>query len=155
MLALVVALLCATAALSACSNSKGKEVSALDVKVGDCLTPPSTVKAELSKLTIVPCSDPHTQEAYAIVQYTTGDGTTADANATFPGADALTSFANSSCAQRYADYVGVPYTDSSLFFTFLMPSARGWESADDRAVVCLVTTTGGQQLTASVKNSKQ
>lgn len=153
--ALAAAGLAAIAALSGCSDSKGKEISALDVKVGNCLSPPDTVKAELSKLTIVPCSEEHTQEAYAIVQYSTGGDSPADANASYPGSDALTSFANSACAQHFADYVGVPYTDSSLFFTFLLPSARGWETANDRSVICLVTTTGGQQLTDSIKDSKR
>jgi len=151
----IIAAALAIAALSGCTDSRGKEISALDVKVGDCLTPPDTVKAELSKLTILPCSDDHTQEAYAIVRYSTGSGSPADANAPYPGSDALTSFANSACAQRFADYVGIPYTDSTLFFTFLLPSARGWETADDRSIICLVTTTGGQLLSGSIKNSQR
>ena len=38
------------------------------------------------------------------------------------------------------------YLDSSLFFTYLLPSARGWEESNDRSVICFVTTTG-QELT--------
>jgi hypothetical protein len=136
------------------SDSPGKETSAFDVKVGDCLTPPEALKAEVSKLTILPCTVGHTQEAYAVVDYSTAADAKLEKAATYPGSDVLTTFANSTCAQRYADYVGVPYTDSSLFFTFLLPSARSWESGDDRTVICFVTTTG-QQLTASVKNSKR
>jgi len=144
------------AALVACGGSDGKEVSAFDVKVGDCLTPPSTVKAEISKLTIRPCSEPHTEEAYAIVDYATTDSSgqsTGDIG--YPGSDALTTYANSVCAERFAGYVGVPYTDSSLYFTFLLPSARSWQSANDRSVICFATTTGGQSLTGSIKNSKR
>ena len=46
------------------------------------------------------------------------------------------------CAQNFQSYVGISYLDSSLFFTYLLPSARGWEQSKDRAVICFVTTTG-------------
>jgi hypothetical protein len=72
----------------------------------------------------------------------------------YPGEDVLTTFAQGSCAQKYGQYVGVSYLDSALFFTFLLPSARSWEQAQDRNVLCFVTTTGGK-LKASVKNSKR
>ena len=49
------------------------------------------------------------------------------------------------CAQDFENYVGISYLDSSLFFTYLLPSARGWEQdRTDRAVVCFVTTTGAE-----------
>jgi hypothetical protein len=40
-----------------------------------------------------------------------------------------------------------------LFYTYLLPSVRSW-AANDRTVVCLVTTTG-QQLTASMKGARR
>ena len=66
----------------------------------------------------------------------------------------LSAFAQGACAQHFTGYVGVDYLDSSLFFTYLLPSARSWESDDDRDVICFVTTTGGT-LTGSVKGSKK
>jgi hypothetical protein len=66
----------------------------------------------------------------------------------------LTTFAQGACAQRFTDYVGVNYLDSKLYFTYLLPSARSWEQDADRNVTCFVTTTGNQ-LTATVKGSKQ
>lgn len=146
------------ALLSGCGlfgdKKPGKDISAFDVKVGQCFTPPTDLKAELSTLRALPCNEEHTQEAYALVPYSTADDGSIDPGAQYPGADVLTAFADSTCAQRYADYVGVPYTDSSLFFTYLLPSARGWEAERDRTVICFVTTTG-EKLTSSVKNSKR
>ena len=133
------------------SKSAGTAVSVFDVKPGQCFDPPGAVKSELSKLTSVPCDQPHTQESYASVPYTAKDGSEASA---YPGDAALKVFADGACAQRYAGYVGKDYLDSSYFFTYLLPSARGWEQQKDRNVLCFVTTTG-QQLTASVKNSKR
>ena len=49
-------------------------------------------------------------------------------------------------------YVGVDYLDSSLFYTYLLPSARSWDD-DDRSVVCFVTSPG-EPLQRSVKGSR-
>jgi hypothetical protein len=133
------------------SASEKAAVSVFDIKPGQCFNPPTKVKSELSKIDSVPCGQPHTEEAYASVGYLNKDGSEASA---YPGDAALKLFADAACAQHYADYVGKDYLDSSYFFTYLLPSARGWEQQKDRNVVCFVTTTG-QQLTASVKNSKR
>ena len=65
----------------------------------------------------------------------------------------LKDFADGSCAAEFAAYVGVDYRDSSLFFTYLLPSARSWEQGDDRAVTCFITTTGAP-LSESVRDSQ-
>ena len=153
---LLAALLTVAVLVSGCgwfrgSKSERASVPVFDVKPGQCFNPPSTVKAELSKLNSVPCDQPHTEEAYASLPYLDKDGSEASA---YPGSAALKLFADAACAQHYGDYVGKDYLDSSYFFTYLLPSARGWEQQKDRNVLCFVTTTG-QQLTASVKNSKR
>jgi Septum formation len=151
----VAALLAVAVVTSACGvlgSGKAKSaVSVFDIKPGQCFNPPATIKAELSKLSTVACSQPHTEESYADVQFTSANG--GDAS-NYPGNALLKSFADGTCAQHYTDYVGKDYLDSSYFFTYLLPSARGWEQHKDRSVVCFVTTTG-QPLTASVKGSKR
>ena len=52
----------------------------------------------------------------------------------YPGDDVLETFAQGACAQRFAGYVGVDYLDSTLFFTYLLPSARSWEQ--DETATC-------------------
>lgn len=131
------------------SSASGKNVSTFKLKPGECAVPPAQVKAELSTLRVVGCTQPHTEEAYAVVKYT-GAGAATGSN--YPGDAPLTKFANGICAARYQGYVGVAYPDSSLFFTYLLPSPRSWQD-DDRSVVCFVTTTG-QQLKKSVKDSR-
>lgn len=142
--------------LAACSGGSShkvvtKSTSVFNVQPGECFQTPKDVKTELSDLSRTSCSAPHTQESYAIVPYAVAVGTTDPA---YPGNDALTAFAQGRCAQQFTGYVGVDYLDSSLFFTYLFPSTRGWEQDDDRKIVCFVTTTGAQ-LTASVKGSKK
>jgi hypothetical protein len=148
----VAAVTCLLPVIAACSSSsQGAKESVFSVSPGQCFQAPSSVQAELSSLKRVPCSDQHTREAYSIVDYTAPAGAATDA---YPGSDALSTFAKGSCAQHYRAYVGVDYLDSSLFFTYLFPSARSWEQDDDRKIICFVTTTGAP-LVGSVKGSKK
>lgn len=150
----VIALVTVTA--SACGlfggdDSPGEEVSVFSVKAGQCFLAPQKVQAQLSSLDKVSCKTAHTQEAYAVVPFQEPEGTKSSG---FPGNDALATFAKGACAAEFADYVGVDYRDSKLFFTYLLPSARGWEQNADHEVVCFITTTG-KKLNATVKGSKK
>lgn len=145
--------------LSGCSWVKGvfggeetvaTDISVFDIKPGQCFNPPSEVKAEVATLSEVPCTTEHLQEAYARVDYVPPDGAEVGA---FPGGPALTTFAHKACQAQFQDYVGVIYQNSKLYYTFLLPSARGWESDGDRTVVCFITSTG-EKRTESVKGSK-
>ena len=150
---LVTSLIGAVLVVTACSGSSkygSVSVSVFSARPGQCFTSPGAVHAELSKITRTPCSRPHNQEAYALVAYTAPDGSTPSA---YPGTDPLSQFAQGACAERFQSYVGVNYLDSTLFFTYLLPSPRSWE-ADDRNVICFITTTGGT-IKSSVKNSKK
>lgn len=137
-------------------KSDAQSESVFTVRPGQCFLTPGKVQAQLSSLKRVPCSAKHTREAYAKVDYTAGSGGSGGSGSAsaYPGSDALSTFAQGACAQRFAGYVGIDYLDSSLFFTYLMPSARSWEQQDDRAITCFVTSTGGT-LTGSVRGSKR
>jgi hypothetical protein len=132
-------------------HSDVTSVSVLDVQVGQCFTPPKDIVQQLSDLQSVPCSASHTMEAYAAVDYRAPGAASAPAD--YPGDAALTTFADGTCAARYADYVGIDYRDSTYFYTYLLPSPRSWQDKD-RSVVCFITTTG-QPLTTSLKGAKK
>jgi hypothetical protein len=142
--------------LVGCSHSKSSSgTSVFNMKLGNCLVPPTDIKAEITSVKVVPCTVAHTQEVFAFVNYgaTAKSGATTSTSDAFPGTAALRTFADGACLQQFANYVGVDYRDSSLFYTYMLPSARSWSSHNDRGIVCLVTTTG-QHLTASVKGSR-
>lgn len=130
---------------------KTDSVSVFDAQVGDCFVAPADVKAQLADLTKVPCDSPHQQELYAVVEYQE-DGS--DKDDPYPGEGTLDTFAKGECAAAFGEYVGIAYPDSGMWMTYLLPSARSWQQGDDRSVQCFVTTTG-EELTASVKGSKQ
>lgn len=137
----------AAGGVSGCSSSKspGADLSVFHLRVGQCILPPSSVKAELSSVKVVSCRTPHTGEVYSLVKDPGGDN--------YPGTSALQTFANGACLDDFSKYVGVDYRDSSLFFTYLLPTIRSWSSGD-HTVDCVVTTTG-QRLSKSVKGSKE
>ena len=145
----------ALGALTGCSffgkNDKTTVVSVLKAKPGDCLVAPTAITAEVTNLTVVPCSQPHEQEVYALATYPLPAGT--EKTAAYPGEAVLKAYADGACLGAFAGYVGSDYRDSSLFFTYLLPSARGWQAGDDRDVTCVITTTGAKR-TSSVKGSK-
>ena len=135
------------------SDTTGPQTSSVnvfEVKIGQCFNPPADVKVELSNLTALPCNEPHSQESYALLDYQPPNGVTVSG---YPGTDALDSFAQGACAQAFAAYDGISYLDSTLFFTYLLPSARSWEQGADKTILCLITTTGAP-LTSSVKGKK-
>jgi hypothetical protein len=158
LLALAFALLTSGCGWFGGSAAAQTSTSVFDVKPGECFVAPKAVNAELSDLSQVPCTQPHTQEAYALVTYQAGSAAPNSAaspgGAPYPGGDVLDKFAKGACAEHFTGYVGVDYLRSSLYYTYLMPSARSWQQDDDRTVLCFVTTTGGT-LTASVKGSRK
>ena len=114
---------------------KPQAVPVLKVSIGQCFaTPPQ--ESELTDLESLPCDVSHRQEAYALLDYQQPAGVQGDA---YPGDALLTNYANAACAEAFEPYVGVSYLNSSLYFTFLIPSARGWQESGDRTVTCFIT----------------
>lgn len=135
---------------AACSGSDdATKVSIFDLEVGDCVRAADEVTAEVETVERVGCEAGHELELYSEVAFTTETG---DAGP-FPGDAALVTFADGVCAERFEEYVGIDYRDSALYFTYLLPSARGWDQGPDTSVLCFVTTTG-EQLTATVRGSQ-
>lgn len=149
--ALLLAAVATVTSVAGCGGSSGGDgTSVFRVKAGQCFQSPKKVQAELTKLSRVSCTSGHTQEAYAVVTYTgNGSGFTDE----YPGDTVLKTYADGVCAQKFSSYVGVDYQDSTLFFTYLLPSARGWQQSHDRKIICFVTTTGAL-LHKSVKGTK-
>lgn len=141
-------------ALSGCSffgnQKQARTVPVLSVRPGECLVAPKAIVAEIKDLSVVPCTQPHQQEVYALQAYPLPAGS--EKSAAYPGEAVLKSFADGACLGAFSSYVGSDYRDSSLFFTYLLPSARGWQAGEDRNVTCVITTTGGTR-TSSVKGS--
>lgn len=126
--------------LAACANA-----SVLDLKVGDCLQLPTASQA--TTITSAACTSSHEAEVSALVPTDPQD-----ADAPFPGEQALSAQAETACVDSFEGYVGAPYLSSNLDVTWLTPTQSSWAEGD-RTIVCLVHAMDAQTLTSSVKDS--
>jgi hypothetical protein len=136
----VVVLAATVPALSGCGLFGDDEPEGVrTIQPGQCFQVPEEVEEQVADLDEVPCDEPHDREAFAVISYEPPDDET-DGDV-FPGDDALTVFADGRCAEAFGDYTGVPYLDSDLFFTYLLPSPRSWQDGD-REVICFAFDPG-------------
>lgn len=123
-------------------TSKGK-VSAYEVRVGDCSA--AELKEETVDIELLPCSEPHTHEAYFVVEHPDGP---------YPGSTAIETFAEQQCVGSFSDYVGIELSESRFFFTYLYPSVSTWNDDKDRQIVCFVVSRD-EPIVGSVKGLAQ
>lgn len=93
---------------------------------------------------LVECALIHDNEVYFVGEMDEATSTP------FPGADAVTEFADSTCFDAFEDYVGQQYELSALEIGYLIPTEESWLLAD-REVVCFVFSRSGPELEGSVE----
>lgn len=147
---LSVAALLALAVLAGCSRGPDEAeredgaivaagaVDVFGVRVGDCLDLDATdaTAAQITDLAAIPCTQPHRHEVFHV-----GDVTGVDV---YPGPSELASTSDGMCLGAFEDYVGVPYLDSDVQFTYLYPSLASWQDEEDREIVCILVSTSPQ-----------
>lgn len=115
-----------------------------DLVVGDCVLSPGN-QLYLDTVETTSCDEPHDFEVYAV-------GTIMDEGSNvFPGAGRVTTRAEQGCYDAFAPYVGAPYENSSLDFSYIRPTETGWLWGDED-YHCLVSSPDGP-LTESVRGS--
>jgi hypothetical protein len=124
----------------------GGSISVFQLRPGDCLDPGTEAAGEVDTIQAVPCDDPHTQEVFAVLDYPADEG---DA---YPGEADIREFADASCLEAFGEYTGSDYADSTLYFSYLRPSADSWKNTDDRQVVCVIVAKD-EQMTGSVRDT--
>lgn len=123
------------------ADGPGAEPFRLGLEVGDCFDRPSD--PDVGSVSAVPCRRPHDLEVFAVFDL--------EADGPYrPGAVATR--AGNGCAERFADYVGVPQDSSGLLIVPYAPDALGWGEGD-RTVSCAVQLADGR-LEGSVRGSE-
>jgi hypothetical protein len=126
-------------------TAAGQE-DAFALAVGDCVADPALNgddTTEVSDVGVVPCSDPHDTEVFAVFDLADGE---------YPGDETVTTDADQGCYKEFATFVGVTYEESELDYYFLTPTQESWNAIDDREVACLVGLPG-EQVTGSLQGS--
>ena len=114
--------------------------------VGMCLDFGPEVGAEVLELPTIDCSEPHSHEIFAVV---VSDATV------YPGKKALETTAQAKCLGRFEEFVGISAFDSTLFYSWLVPTLNTWDRNDDREIICVVGDGTGAPLRGSVRNSNR
>jgi hypothetical protein len=110
------------------------------LQVGDCLNDLDFDSEAISEGTGVPCSEPHVYEVY----YETF----------FEGLDleSIKAKGDQVCQDAFESYVGVPYSDSILYYSILHPSPESYQDGD-REITCLLVNEDGSPVSGSLKGS--
>jgi hypothetical protein len=102
-------------------------VTATDVKVGDCLAQiPDGEK--VVRVQTVSCDQPHAGEVFAVIMMPDGD---------FPGQAEVEAY-HEKCSPELSSYSPAAMTDDSVQLYVLYPTADTWANGD-RAVTCIAT----------------
>jgi hypothetical protein len=110
-------------------------VNVFDLEVGDCLADSMpTGGEEVVTVETVPCSEPHSEEIYAVVTLPEGD---------FPGEEAVFAQADEGCTAEFESFVGLPYEESVLYYNYLYPYDEQSWNGGYRWVTCSVYDPAG------------
>jgi hypothetical protein len=97
----------------------------------------------------VDCSVPHQVEMYH--RFDVGGA----AGAPYPGEAVIEPQASAGCTATFNGYVGLPYEQSRLRFTYFYPSPESWQQGD-RSVICLLLGTQVDEMfTRSMAGSRE
>jgi hypothetical protein len=122
------------------------DVDAFEIRLGDCFNDGSSTGAEeISSIDGVPCSEPHDNEVYALVNLT---------QASFPGEEAMESLAFEACLKKFEAFVGKDYESSSLDIFPIYPTRESWNELDDREVVCALYDLDLKKLAGTMRGSR-
>ncbi len=134
----------AGAALTGCSAVRdvidvaGPVVDAVNdedtwLTVGDCFD--ETGDDIVSDVPTIDCALPHDYEVYATINLD---------KAVWPGDDEIFSLADDACYAPFTTWVGIPFENSTLDYTYYVPTEDGWNNYDDREVSCIMFDPAGK-----------
>lgn len=125
-----------------------------DLIVGQCFNggraPNGTGTHIVLGVDVVDCSELHESELMATFEYPG-----ASSGVAYPGEANVGDHAEQECILRFADYIGLSFTASSLEMSFLYPLSQNW-TVGDYSIQCVVHPPVGQESsTGSYRGSKR
>lgn len=125
--------------------NRSGDMTANDLRVGDCFDLKEPDAEEVGDVTARPCTEAHEYEVFYVGDMASGP---------YPGEEAFTGFMVDNCEPAFGSYVGKAYADSQLDFFWLYPSDESWGDGD-RSVQCAAYDPENSRLTATIKGSAQ
>jgi len=112
--------------------TKSGDLTAGDLRPGDCFDLKDPASEEVGEVTARPCAEAHDYEAFFGGSLPDGD---------YPTDEVFGAFIEDRCAPAFAPYVGTSYQESLLDIFYLVPTPAGWQTGD-RSVLCAVYEPG-------------
>jgi hypothetical protein len=125
--------------------TKSGDLSAVDLRVGDCFDLKDPSAEEIGDVTALPCTTEHEYELFFT-------GTMPEGS--FPSDAGFEDWLNVNCVPAFGSYVGLAYESSELEIFWLQPTSEAWGQGD-RSVQCAVYHPRIHRLTESLKGSAQ
>ena len=120
-------------------------VTLFDLELGDCLNDAGIpLRSDMTDVPRVSCEEPHDSELFAILGVE---------GSVFPGEGELVSQGQDRCAKAFGDFIGIPFSNSTLDFRFYYPTASSWAQGD-RTIYCLAFDPG-LTVSGSLLNAKR
>jgi hypothetical protein len=115
--------------------------------VGRCLRFDESLDAVVDQLPFIDCSEPHTHQIYAVKEY--------DENDVYPGFGKLEDDARLVCLGEFEAFVGRSAFESTLFYSWLVPTLEGWNDnvIKDRTTLCVLGSGDSTTLTESMRGA--
>lgn len=125
--------------------TKSGDLTATELRVGDCFDLKDPESDEVTDVTARPCNEEHEYELFF---------TEPMADGPYPSKDDFTQFVVDSCGPAFDTFVGRTYEDSVLDIYWMYPLEDVWSSGD-HDVQCAVFHPRVHRLTSSLKDSKK
>jgi hypothetical protein len=125
--------------------SRGGDLTANDLRVGDCYDLKDPAAEQVEDVTARPCTDEHEYEMFFVGSLPDG---------AYPAVDALESYVGDNCVPAFDTYVGKVYAESELDIFWFYPSSDAW-SEGDRSIQCAAYHPRIHRLTESLKGSNR
>jgi len=136
---------------SACSGdddpTAANEQNVFDISTDTpvCMQVTDGLEPEVKELPVISCDQPHSDEIYATIE---------SAEEVYPGVVALSAFAEVRCLSAFEDFVGISVFDSTLTYSWLVPSLESWNTKDDRDILCVLMRTDRAPLQGSMRDAQ-
>ena len=106
------------------------------LQTGDCIVDYNGLPNSITTLDVVPCTDPHEAEVFAVNSSATTDD---DVNADF-------------CKGAFQTYIGVSYDESELYASWIISTSN---RSDTAVLSCIVYDKENSSVTTSFKGSQR
>ena len=125
--------------------TKSGDLTASELRIGDCFDLKDPSADEVEDVTAVPCTVAHEYEVVFVGSLPEG---------AYPAEAAFSTYVENNCQPAFGTYVGKAYDASDLDIFWFYPTDDAWR-AGDRSVQCAAFHPRVHRLTESLKGSNQ